>query len=255
MLRKLLWIFLVLAVLTAFLAWRIPAGWAASLVQARIPELSWSGVDGTIWNGQVEGLTWRGMQLGRATWRFDGVSDWGRRETAWQLHSESVQHAIDGRLTVTPRQLRRAENLSGHFPAAWADLGHRFPQLTLDGVIALDFEHVDLDGLLPGSIAGRVTWSDAGLSGSVHEPLGALELRISPEPGGPQGANRFAFNSLQPADLWMEGEGRFQSNDYEIEMRLTINPFRQDMLQFFEPLGETGPDGRMWLRWQGSFLQ
>lgn len=252
--RKWLIIVLVPLLLLAAAAWRLPAAWLLDAVHARLPGTEWLQSSGTIWHGRIEGLSWRGLQLGTLEWRFDGVDDLGARTTRWQVRGWSDEHELGATLTVSPNgKVQRLQGLQGRIPAKWVDITRRLPLLYLDGVIELDLDQLELDRHLPVNGKGSITWAQAAVTGGANERFGALRLKLAPRKDGVGEGMEFNLISLEPADVHARGSGIILRDAYDVDLRLDIADHRQDLVQFLQQLGgETGP-GQFRYQWQGSF--
>ena len=251
--RKWLLIIGIMAIIVVLIAWRMPARLVLQPAQARLPAVDWSNANGTAWSGSVDGFSYKGIQLGTLEWEFDGIEDLGSQLTRWIIHSYGPQHDVRARLTLTPEgEIRRAAEVRGHLPASWVDVSDKLPLLYLEGLIELDLEHIELDRNLPVNGSGRVTWSQAAISGGANEQFGKLRLNLVPKTADRPDGMTFAVRSLEPADISMQGEGHILRNDYDIDLKLEIALERDDLMQFMQQIGgEVGP-GLYRFAWQGQ---
>lgn len=250
--RKWLIILGVLIALAAIAAWRLPASLVLGPAQARLPALDWSQASGTAWHGEVAGFVWKGMQLGTLSWSFDGIEDLGSGHTRWNIHTHSPQHDVRALVTLNPDgDILVARDVHGHVPAMWVDITDRLPLVYLDGSIELDIDHVELDRNMPVTGAGRVTWSQAAITGGANEQFGTLQLNLAPRGAGQAEGMAFELSSLEPADVRFQGNGNILRNDYDIDLQLQVAPQREDLVQFLGQVGGRTAPGRYRYAWQG----
>lgn len=251
--RKWLIGIVVLILIVIVVAWRMPANMVLQTAQDRLPAVDWSKVDGTAWNGSVEDFSYEDIELGTLEWEFDELEDLGSQLTAWKVRSYGPQHEMSARVTLTPEgEVVRAEDIQGQVPASWVDISKWLPLLHLEGTIELDLEHIELDRNLPVSGAGRVTWSQAAISGGANERFGKLRLNLTPKTAGQPEGMAFTLHSMESADIRLRGEGHILRNDYDMDLKVEIALERDDLLRFMQPLGgEVGP-GLYQFAWQGQ---
>jgi hypothetical protein len=243
-----------LLLLLGFAAWQVPARWILQLAQSGNPDLSWSSASGSAWDGSATNVYWKGLALGGVQWKMLGLEHPGELRTHWQIHGESRQYSLDGRISLTAGELRGISDLHARLPAAWLDLSHAMPFVYLTGTLDLDFDAIAFREGLPIRGTGTVRWLGAGLGGLVNEPLGDIGFVVRPPGDGAADVLLFTFDSLQYADIKVAGNGRLRGNDYEVSLRLTVSPKRPDLLELMSAMGEPGEDGMISLEWRGKFL-
>ena len=131
--RKLMIILGLIVIIAVVIAWRAPASLLLHPAQARVPDMHWSSVSGTAWNGTLEGFEYKGLQLGTLEWTFDGFEDMGSRLTRWKVRSHSPQHEMQARLTLTAAgEIREASNVQGRIPASWVDISEKETEVLVE---------------------------------------------------------------------------------------------------------------------------
>jgi hypothetical protein len=250
--RKWLISIAVLAMVGGVVVWRLPASLVLQPLQARLPAVEWSSAHGTVWNGVIEDLSYRSTRLGRLEWAFEGIEHFSTQLTRWNVRSFGPQHELQGRLTLTrDGDIRSVADVHGYLPASWIDITDKLPLLYLEGLVELDLKNVEFDRRLPVNGAGRVTWSQAAISGGANEAFGKLRLDLAPKTVSEPDGMTFELHSLEPADISMKGTGHIFRNDYDIDLKLEVALEREDLMQFMQQLGgETGP-GLYRFAWQG----
>jgi general secretion pathway protein N len=246
---------LILVVLVVLVvAWRMPASVVLAPAQSKLPpEVKWSETTGTAWNGQMQDFTWKDLKLGTVEWKFDGFEDIESRSTRWNVHGYSPQYEVRALVTLTGGgDIRQVQNVQGHLPASWIDISDKLPLLYLDGTVELDLKNLELDNDLPVNGSGRVTWSNAAVTGGASERFGTLQLDLEPRSNQAPAGMAFKLRSTEPADVRVEGHGSVLRNDYDIDLELNVSPARRDLEQFLQQIGTESAPGQYRFSWEGN---
>jgi hypothetical protein len=249
--KKLLWLVLVLLAAAALAAWRMPAGFALDQLRPQLAGLSWRDASGTVWDGEADGVTWRGLRLGRVAWDIRQVESWGEPRTRWGFTGEGVDYRVAGEVSVGREDRVELRDVQGALPAAWADLGGALPLVYLTGVFDLELARLRLEGGLPVAADGAMTWRDAGLGGAVKESLGDVGFHVETPDGGPV---RFRFASVGRPPIAVDGLGELRGDAYTVDAYLTVPPGRDEIYELLEPAGERLPDGRLRFAFSGRLV-
>ncbi|NDY96458.1 type II secretion system protein N [Wenzhouxiangella limi] len=191
-------------------------------------------IRGTVWSGTAQ---WRqtGRQPLALKWRWRGGRHWHWQasggqtalEGRWQPGSKARLPEIHGRLDLDRLDLIHWLQIAR--PVGWLDLA-----LT-DAVLAA--------GRAPQA-AGKVVWRQAGLAGSIQEPLGEIEILAE----NVDEALRLEIRSLQPASVQVRGSISFQASRYDADLWLRAAAGRPELTAALADIGELQPDGQVRLR-------
>ncbi len=155
--------------------------------------------NGTIWRGEVTGLSLRGVRLGTLTWQVSAASFLTLSPALrFELAGPELraQGAVETSLTADRIE---ATDVMLEAPAAWLQHVLQQPFLQLGGRLVAELRAVRFgDGLLRG-LEGTTRWTDATVRGNIEAALGDLVIQWSDtgsgavgaltDTGGPLGAN------------------------------------------------------------------
>lgn len=244
-------LFAALVALVAAALWRLPSGWALAGARDALPDLRWDEARGTAWHGTVEGLSWRGVRLGRLEWRLEAFELSGGGVSRWTVRGNSPQHELSLRVVTGPGGALTLRDLRGHFPATWIDLSAFAPLLYAEGRVTLDIELLSLRRRVPVDARGELTWTGAALSGHGGVDLGEVRFRASPPADGSGAGFDIVLSESGSPDLRLAGQGRVRGDRFQGELVLDPAAQRQDLREALAPFGQVREGGNITVRFEG----
>lgn len=232
--RKLIVATLALVVVAVIVAITLPVRLVDRVVE--LPE-ALDGFGGTLWNGRA---IWRQPQQPplEVNWRWRAPADW-----AWEAQGGAT--AVSGILKPATGGVR-LESVRGTVATERVDLGQWLAGTRALGRFELDLDHFEADGANGPDIAGRAVWTDAELVGRLNARLGRIEVIFAAAEGV-----LARFESLDPAEVRVEGEIIQHGPDYELNARLIADPDRPDLAEALQRIGEADADGGVRIRYRG----
>jgi hypothetical protein len=241
-------LFLILVPL--LLLWQLPSAWLLDRVLPENSPFRVQNAGGSVWNGHINRLVWRGIDLGRVNWHFDGLETWSPPRSRWVFKGQNHNYHLDGRVSVSDGSAPALSSVSGVLPAVWVDLSQSLPFVFLDGDFEVDFERLDVRDGLPVHADGAVLWTAAGLKGVINENLGDIAMNVETR----DQVMHVTIQSLDQVDVRIEGSGQLSGNEYTLDVVVGVAPHRQDVMAILSTMGTLQPDGSILLRLTGQFL-
>lgn len=172
--RRLWW--LAALCLPVFLIALAPAEWLLQRIQARVPELSWSGAEGSIWNGKVARVQFAGWPVQDLHWQ---LSPWSllKLKPGLQLRCDGPALRAQAHVQIDRHGQLQVSELVADAPATTLAPLIRYPGIQLDGELQARFSAIGVQ-LAAGAppqlqrLDGQLDWSAA----SVRTPLGLGQL-------------------------------------------------------------------------------
>ncbi|MGL5250164.1 MAG: type II secretion system protein N [Vibrionaceae bacterium] len=136
------------------------------------PLLSLGRSDGTLWNGAVHDVRWKGIKLGKLSWELNSLKLLlGKLELDVKLAGDNqlqAQGAIG--IGLTGRYLL---DFDGKLPSSFIDSLVRYPfPIRSSGLISAQIPYYRFSNLWCDELSGDLRWSDA----NIQFPLGALKV-------------------------------------------------------------------------------
>lgn len=153
-----------------------PASLVLGQLQSRIPGLDMSLVGGTLWNGGVGDVSYRGRSFGAVNWQVRA------RELLRLRLVADVQ--VNGDWGVGSAVLWRersrlgVENLQADVAAAPFAGVIATPELELLGAISFHIASAEVQGGALTVLSGEAEWRDAAVAGIAHANLGTLRANL-----------------------------------------------------------------------------
>lgn len=203
-------LFLVAYFLYAIVA-NVPAAWAARIAHGAVPNLWFSGVQGTIWSGEAKAaqvdIESRPVALGKVTWQLSALSLLTFKPC---IDFEAIANAqmISGNVCYGGGQSVSMTDLSIDAPLSVAK---NLLPLQATGLISLQIKEADVnsDGTIV-NLQGQVSWQNANVNtGDMWLQLGSFGGNISHNELGGITVKAFDIEGPYKADLtcdWVMGK-------------------------------------------------
>jgi hypothetical protein len=249
---KILKIALGLAMLAALalvvFAWTMPADVGYRYGSRYLGPVVLSGVRGTVWNGQADGVSVFGQDFGGVTWQARKLPLLGGRFVAdVRVKGTDVDLAgvIDrGTEGVTARELRfsvPAERLAPMIAGDLRLLG------TISGVI----DRATLRDAMLHGVAGSARWSEAGVAGAADARFSDILAEFSSQPDGSVSGR---VHDDGNGGLAVEGGFELRIGEYSAQASLSA---RDDprVAEALRHIGMPQADGSTRIELQGPLLR
>jgi len=240
-LRKLIVFIGLILLILSVVAWQTPASWIAKFSAFPGKELSYARMTGTFWKGEAEQVEYRDLMLGDVKWDFKTFNQLNPLTTTWVIDAKGIDYNLNMFLDTESRRVHGLRLVQGQIPAGWVDLSKIAPLVFLSGTFNLDLDHASPSRNLSNLATGIIYWTNAGLNGLVEESLGTVTINLRSE-------NRFTIANIQSdpeADLKLDGEVRFNSNQYFTELTLRAAEEKQYVIEQLADLGAINEDGSL----------
>ncbi|MGL5335678.1 MAG: type II secretion system protein N [Enterovibrio sp.] len=138
----------------------------------RTAQLSLGRSDGTLWDGAVHDVRWKGVKLGTLSWQLNSLKLLlGKLELDVKLVGDNQLQA-QGAVGMSFSK-RYVSDFDGKIPTSLIDSFVRYPvPISSSGLITAKIPHYRFNNLWCDELAGDLRWSDA----SIQSPLGALKV-------------------------------------------------------------------------------
>lgn len=168
------------AAFVVFVVLRVPASVAVELVSERVPELSASGLHGTIWHGGARRVSYREGLIEDFRWRFRPTRLLAL-ELGYRLEGALSSGFLESTATLTTTGALRLTDLrmQSNIRELGAFAGRSY--IPVDGQISLRFDHLALSDRIT-SASGNVDVSDAAMRDGGTQ-LGSYRAKISEQEG------------------------------------------------------------------------
>ena len=214
------------------------------------PELKLSGVSGSIWQGEVARIDWRGTTLRKVSWRLP-VSSLLLVSPALQLTFKDPGTLL-GRAEVSGLRQPQLSDVSLQAPADWIMAQAKLPlPVTVSGKIQLELDQLQITPTRCEALQGTLQWSGAGMDsqfGSLR--LGRAKADLSCAKG------KLVVKLKQGSEqLQVEGRGELSlPNTYSFQGTLTPGQgLPESMAQGLNFIGQRDSQGRVRLDYAGRF--
>ncbi|MCB1638075.1 MAG: type II secretion system protein N, partial [Thiothrix sp.] len=258
---QILWTLAGLTSFTASLLITAPLPAVAQQIMKYRPELSFAGVNGTLWKGQVEKLALAEQQLDirNLDWTFAPKALF-KGQLAADLSAEVRTLTLRGQCGVTLLGNLHCSPLDLSLDAA--NLGQVVPQaqtlpVTLQGQLQARLDSLDWNGQQLPEISGQLDWRDGKLDGVAKLALGGLYRADISQSASGNGATLVKLASLEEPAVVLSGnlslKPQGDKGEYDVDVYLRTaagaDPTITDMLSL---VGPQQPDGGVRLQRKGE---
>lgn len=245
--RRWPWFVLIVLLALVALAWWFPARWAWRLVHERYPTVHVTSVDGSVWDGQAQGLIVNGQALGHLHWNLSRMAVLGRLHG--QVHLDGAGVMVDGHVARVDDGAIVASDL--RFSVPMSRLKVLWPSgVQLDGTLKGQVDKLRLVDGWPVRLQAHATWQAAqAIEQGQGVVLGDLESQWS-APGGSVIRADLADAGKGPLDL----EGRFVVTTLGWRLQATLHQKRDDpgLRRLLDRFGQRQSDGSVRIERHGG---
>lgn len=199
---------------------------------------------------QVRGTPWSGsadyMQPDHepvsVRWSWQPVTTWN-----WTAESEDVN--LVGAYSPGTR-VQTFGHVSGDVAIRRFDVAEWLPGIRADGTVDVALSDLDLtDGRIT-AVSGDLVWREARLTGAANADLGRIRARFGETADG----LRADLDSLDSAEITVDGHITLRDRTYTIDVWLQTAPDRDDLARALKPFGEVQADGRIRITHEGRLM-
>lgn len=188
-----------------------PAGYAVAWLQARVPEVRFGEVHGSVWAGTAREVAWQGQPWGSLRWRFA----WGSLfagHLGYQLYLTATEFAIQARVTGNSRNLL-LQDVNGKLPVSRLQPWLPLPSGSLEGELNIKMQRLILVDGLPTAAAGVVNLTRLKLTWPQSITLGDYQLKLQTQADGIHGSLLDTSGPLMlQGSLRLAPDGSYQLN-------------------------------------------
>ncbi len=231
-----------------FPAERAYAYWKGSELARQ--DVALGGISGTVWSGRANVAAINGARLEALEW---SLRPWamlgGQVALNWRFSvgegfAQGVTElGVDGSVTLP--------SLEARLPAALLAGLVQVSALRPAGLLSLNVQDLQWDGVSLVSATGRVVWNGAEVSLLKPLPLGDLSLELETTAGEVRGLVGDAGGPLSlDGLLTLDAEG-----NYQFSGSLAARGNAPELKQALRSLGRPGSDGKVAVNYSGSLVQ
>lgn len=203
----------------AFLLATAPAAAVLSQVQKYLPSVTFAGVSGLIWSGNVASLTInRQHTLNNTDWQING---WKilTGELSAHINTRYQQQPVSGEIGVKLSGKVIARDVNANMPAAMVAQLAQMPLGQFSGIVALQLRQLEWKPKQVPRADATIIWNDAAVSVAETAELGNITITLSENDTQPVNAS---INN-RGGHIKLEGDANV-SDDGEYALRLNLQP-------------------------------
>lgn len=223
-----------------FLLINFPAARMTPWLQQQVSGLSVHGVAGSLVSGQATQLVYRGLDLGRVSWRARPLALLlGRLE--YHLELSGPLNPGQASLAITPGGDVRGRDIRLTVsPDRLAALFSPLP-VTTSGRLEVEIETLDVSAAFPEHVAGRLSWEAAAVLSPVELVLGDIAMALRSEADTLVGDIVSGGRLEAAGGVQLSADGRYR---FELRIR-PDNRTSEETLAMLETVGRMQSDGQM----------
>lgn len=168
-----------------FLLVEIPAqhvvGWALA-DNGKLP-FSYASIKGSLWRGKMEAINYQGTPLDKLKWRFT-PSGLLLGRIGFDLELRHMNHKVDVNLARTLGGSLLLNSVEGQLPASMIAKLAKLNQISVDGEIALDLDHIAIETQRVTSAEGEIQWLNPALLRPFSIKEGNLKADVKTDDNG-----------------------------------------------------------------------
>lgn len=249
LLRRFLWVLLLVVVIGAVVAATFPARYAYRFVRNRLGVVQLDGISGSIWQGHAGTLWVFSQDLGALDWHTDPL--------ALLRGTVRARLALDGAALKASGIVERAVNgnvylrdATFHMPASMAAPALDIPALNLLGDIDGNIVRARLANGRIDQASGRVLWRDAAVAGAAQAQFGDIEATFASKPDGAiVGVARDHGGPLK-----LDGRFRVANGQFDVDATLAARDGNAQVAEALRYVGQPQADGSSHLLIRGRLF-
>lgn len=199
---------------------------------------------------QIRGTPWRGGANYHQPEHAPVTVTWSWQPTAtWNWTAEARDVDLRGAFSPGART-QTFGFVSGDVAIERFDIADWLPGIRAGGNVDVALSDVVVSEGRVTAVSGDLVWRDATLAGAANADLGDVRARFTDDAG----TLTADLESMQPADVMIDGHVRLTDETYTIDVWLMPATGRDDLARALKPFGEVQPDGRIRMTHEGRLM-
>lgn len=192
-------------------------------------DLGAASLSGSIWSGRADGLTWRGVPLGDASWSVS-PAELLRGRIAGDLRLARVDGSVASRFSATWARDLRLESMRADLPlAVLGDLPIGVPK-GWQGRLSAQFDELVLSQGWPTVLRGTIDMLDLVAPPPRNAPVGSFQV-VMPDP-----------QAVAPSGDALTGRVADRDGPFDVDAQLSLSRDRSFLLEgTLKPRGTPPP--------------
>lgn len=180
--RALRWWLLGAVAYLVFLGMSFPAQYMADRLGKKMPELRLIGVEGSLFSGSAQQVTYAGVDLGAMDWHFDWLAPFSLT-FGYRIHVHAEDRDLGGRLDMGFRHTY-LRGLEGRVPVSALEHWLPTPPGSITGSLGVHLKELSFKAGGMESAEGAVDLDEAVLKWPTSATLGSFHAELAPVSGG-----------------------------------------------------------------------
>lgn len=168
-----------------FMLAEIPAqhivGWTLA-DNGRLP-FSYTSLKGGLWRGKIEAINYQGIPLDKLKWRF-APSGLFLGRISFDLELRHIDHKVDLNLARSFGGALYVKDIEGRLPASMVAQLAKLNQVSVDGEVDLDLDHLLIESDKVTSAEGELQWLNPALIRPFSLKEGNLKADVTTDNSG-----------------------------------------------------------------------
>jgi hypothetical protein len=168
-----------------FLLSEIPAqhivGWTLA-DNGKLP-FSYASMKGTLWRGKMGGIDYQGVPIDKLKWRFTPSSLLLGR-VGFNIEMKRLQNKVNAHMARTLGGELMVKNVEGQLPASMIAQLANLNQVSVEGDVDLDLDHVAIGTDRISSAEGEIQWLNPALLRPFSLKEGNLKADVTTDDNG-----------------------------------------------------------------------
>lgn len=165
-----------------FLGVTFPAQYLVDRVSRKMPDLLLIGVEGGLFSGSAQHVSYAGTDLGAVDWSFDWLSPFSFT-LGYRVHVHAEDRDLRGRIDMGFRRTY-LRGLEGRLPVSALERWLPTPPGSVTGLLGVHLKEVSLKAGQVDSAEGAVDLDEAVLKWPTAATLGSFHGELAPQAGG-----------------------------------------------------------------------
>jgi general secretion pathway protein N len=165
-----------------FLGITFPAQYLADRVTSKLPELRLAGVEGNLFSGSAQQVSYGGASLGAVDWSFDWLSPFSLT-IGYRIHVHAEDRDLSGRIDAGLKHTY-VRGLEGRVPVSALERWLPTPPGSATGSLDVHLKELVLKAGHLDSAEGALDLDEAVLKWPTSATLGSFHVDLSPAAGG-----------------------------------------------------------------------
>jgi hypothetical protein len=234
-----------------FLLAEMPAqhilGWALA-DKDKLP-FSYTSMRGSLWRGKIEAINYQGTPLDKVKWCFT-PSGLLLGRISFDLELRHMDHKVDANLARTLGGSLLLKNIEGQLPASMIVKMAELKQVSVDGEVDLDLDHIAIETDHIASAEGEIQWLNPALLRPFSLKEGNLKADVTTDDNGNINIkiNDLGGGTSVDGELSLSNDGNYNLNG-AIKPGAKSDPGLSSALK---AVAKSQPDGSYRISFSGS---